>query len=60
MAKKRQVDLVKSHLPKSPSKKVAVVAALMESPRMKSMLECKGLILLVENKEEADVSLSVM
>ena len=60
MAKKRQVDLVKSHLPKSPAKKVAVVAALMESPTTKSGLEGKGLIPSAKNREEGGVALSAM
>ena len=60
MAKRCQVDLVKSHLPESPAKKVAVVAALIESPTTRSGLECKGLIPSAENREEADVALSVM
>lgn len=60
MAKKRQVDLIKSHLPESPAKKVAVVAALTESPTTRSGLERKGLVPSAENREEADVALSVM
>ena len=59
MAKKRQVDLVKSHLPKRPAKKVAVVAALMESPTTKSGLKGKGLIPSAKNRE-AGVALSAM
>ena len=60
MAKKCQVDLIKSHLPESPAKKVAVVAELIESPTTRSRLERKGLIPSAENREEADVALSVM
>ena len=59
MAKKHQVDLIKSHLPESPPKKVAVVAALIESSTTRSGLECKGLIPSAENRE-ADDALSVM
>ena len=59
MAKKCQIDLIKSHLPKSPAKKVAVVAAPMENPTSRSRLECEGLVPSAENRE-ADVALSVM
>ena len=44
MSKKRRVDLVKSHLPESPAKKVAVVATLIESPTTRKGLLRKGLI----------------
>ena len=59
MAKKCQIDLIKSHLPKSPAKKVAVVAVPMENPTSRSRLECEGLVPSAENRE-ADVALSVM
>ena len=59
MAKKCQVDLIKSHLPESLAKKVAVVAALIESPITRSGLERKGLIPSAENRE-ADIALLVM
>ena len=60
MAKKCQVDLIKSHLPESLAKKVVVVAALIESPITRSGLERKGLIPSAENREEADIALLVM
>ena len=60
MSKKRRVDLVKSHLPESPAKKVAVVATLIESPTTRKGLLRKGLISSAEKNDEADVALTVM
>ena len=60
MSKKQRVDLVKSHLPESPAKKVAVVATLIESPTTRKGLLRKGLISSAEKNDEADVALTVM
>ena len=59
-AKKWHVDLVRSHLPKSPTKKAAVVAALIESPTTRKSLEKKGLINTAEKSEEAEIAVSAM
>ena len=60
MSKKRRVDRVKAHLPESPAKKVAVVAALIESPTTKKGLLSKGIISSAEKSDEAEVALSAM
>ena len=60
MLKKRAVDLVKACLPESPAKKVAVVAALIESPTTKKGLQSKGLIPSAKNNDEGKVAISAM
>ena len=60
MSKKQRVDLVKSHLPESPAKRIAVVATLLESPTTRKGLVRKGLISSAEKNDEADVALSAM
>ena len=60
MSKKRRADLVKSHLPESPAKKVAVVATLIESSMTRKDLLRKGLISSAEKNDEADVAQTVM
>ena len=60
MSKKRRVDLVKSHLPESPAKKLAVVATLIESPTTRKGLMRKGLISSAEKNDEAAVALLAM
>ena len=60
MSKKRRVDLVKSHLPESPAKKLAVVATLIESLTTTKGLTRKGLISSAEKNDEAAVALSAM
>ena len=43
MSKKRQIDLVKSHLPETPKKKVDVLAAIVESLRRETVLKTRVL-----------------
>ena len=60
MSKKRHIDGVKSRLPRSPTKRVAVVAALIESPTTRKGLESKGLVFSAEKCDEAEVAVSAM
>ena len=60
MSKKRRVDVVKSHLPESPAKKLAVVATLIKSPPTRKGLMGKGLISSAEKNDKAAVALSAM
>lgn len=60
MSKKRHIDVVKSRLPQSPAKRVAVVAALIESPTTRKGLESKGLVCSAEKCDEAEVAVSAM
>ena len=60
MSKKRAVDFVKACLPESPAKKVAVVAALIESPTTRKGLQSKGLIPSAKNNDEGKVAISAM
>ena len=59
MSKKRRIDLVKSHLPETPEKKVDVLAAIIESPTTRNGLENKGIIPSAVS-EEAQVAVAVM
>ena len=60
MSKKRNVDSVKSSLPKSPAKKVAVLAALIESPTARKGLERLGVVHSSEKDEEAETALAAL
>ena len=60
MSKKRHIDEVKSCLPQTPAKRVAVVAALIESPTTTKGLESKGLVSSAEKCDEAEVAVSAM
>ena len=59
MSNKRRIDLVKSHLPETPEKKVDVLAAIIESPTRRNGLENNGIIPSAVS-EEAQVAVAVM
>ena len=59
ISKKRRIDLVKSHLPETPEKKLDILAAIIESPTRRNGLENKSIIPSAVN-EEAQVAVAVM
>ena len=56
MAKKRALDLAKESLPATPAKKAALVAALIESPTTRGMLENMGHVRSPEEEEDAQIA----
>lgn len=59
MAKKRTIDLRKT-LPLSPRKKVAVVAALIESPTTRKSLEAVGQLRSPEDADESRLATAAL
>ena len=60
MHKKRTVDRVKENLPRSPAKRAAVVATLMESPTTRKGLEHLSLGAISPNDDETQVALAAL
>ena len=60
MSKKPVVDLAKSSLPRSPSKRVEVLAKIVESPTTRKGLANRGVISSAEKNEEIDVALAAL
>ena len=59
-ARKRAVDATKSSLPRSPRKKVAVIASLVNSPTTRQSLKRLGYVNTPENKEEVQLATSIL
>ena len=59
-ARKRAVDATKNSLPRSPRKKVAVVASLVTSPSTRQSLQRLGYVNSPENEEEVQVASSIL
>ena len=59
-ARKRAVDATKSSLPRSPRKKVAVVASLVNSPTTRQSLQRLGHVNTPENEEEVQLATSIL
>ena len=60
MAKKRALDSVRKNLPASPRKKVAVVAALVESPSTRKALEHMGRVRSPEDEEDTRIATAAL
>ena len=60
MSKKRKLDLAKSSLPKSPSKRVEVLAKIIESPTTTKGLASRGVISSAEKNNDIDVALAAL
>ena len=60
VAKKRKVNKVKKVLPRTPSKRAAVVRAIIESPATSKALEEQGVITTPEQREQTVVATALM
>ena len=60
MAKKRALDSVRKSLPYSPRKKVAVVAALVESPSTRKALEQLGHVRSPEDEDDTRIATAAL
>lgn len=52
MAKKPAIDAMKQKLPKTPEKRAAILTSLIDSPRMRKVLEESGVILSEEEQSQ--------